>query len=124
RDESVLEDCRCTWHEPEGTRDYFFRRPIDTLDSEKNLKETDQSFFFHFVPDPDHADQGTKLMPLPAHAGAMTRYRCSVCNRYTYDSEKGDPGTGILPGTEPDGFPESWKCPFCGSGSMHLKQVD
>jgi rubredoxin len=63
-------------------------------------------------------------MPLPAHAGAMTHYRCNVCNMYTYDSEKGDPGIGIPPGTEPADFPDSWKCPFCGSGRMHLKQVD
>jgi rubredoxin len=54
----------------------------------------------------------------------MTHYRCNVCNMYTYDSEKGDPVSGIAPGTEPADFPDSWKCPFCGSGRMHLKQVD
>lgn len=63
-------------------------------------------------------------MVLPLHREAMTRYRCSVCNMYTYDSEKGDPGTGILPGTEPAGFPDSWKCPFCGSAKIHLKPLD
>jgi len=53
----------------------------------------------------------------------MTRYRCNVCNMYTYDSEKGDPGNGILPGTRPGDFPDSWKCPFCGSAKVHLKAI-
>jgi rubredoxin len=51
----------------------------------------------------------------------MTRYRCNVCNMYTYDSEKGDPGTGIPAGTQPEDFPDTWKCPFCGSAKVHLQ---
>ncbi|MCU0629438.1 MAG: rubredoxin [Methanoregulaceae archaeon] len=27
----------------------------------------------------------------------------------------------ILPGTLPADFPETWRCPFCGSRRQHLK---
>ncbi|MCE5298029.1 MAG: rubredoxin [Methanoregulaceae archaeon] len=51
----------------------------------------------------------------------MTRYRCEVCRVYPYDTDKGDPLMQILPGTLPADFPETWRCPFCGSRRQHLK---
>ncbi|HUU74773.1 MAG TPA: rubredoxin [Methanoregulaceae archaeon] len=53
----------------------------------------------------------------------MTLYRCNVCNVYTYDSLKGDPGTNIQAGTEPADFPDYWQCPFCGSNKTHLNPL-
>jgi glutamate synthase domain-containing protein 2/rubredoxin len=53
----------------------------------------------------------------------MTWYRCNVCNVFEYDAEKGDPGTGILPGTGPAQFPENWECPVCGSDHTHLLPI-
>jgi flavin reductase (DIM6/NTAB) family NADH-FMN oxidoreductase RutF/rubredoxin len=43
-----------------------------------------------------------------------TRYQCSACG-YIYDPEKGDPDSGILPGTPFEEIPEDWKCPVCGT---------
>ncbi|MFA5296383.1 MAG: rubredoxin [Methanoregulaceae archaeon] len=53
----------------------------------------------------------------------MTLYRCNVCRMFSYDSERGDPGTGIPAGTRPEDFPDSWKCPFCGSAKVHLQPI-
>ena len=33
---------------------------------------------------------------------------------YVYDPEKGDPETGIAPGTPFEDIPEDWTCPICG----------
>ncbi|MDD1705800.1 MAG: rubredoxin [Methanoregulaceae archaeon] len=51
----------------------------------------------------------------------MTRYRCEVCRVYVYYTETGYPPGNIPPGTLPEDFPDSWRCPFCGSGKQHLK---
>jgi len=45
----------------------------------------------------------------------MVKWLCSVCNVYTYDEEKGDPDTGIIPNTRLSELPDSWRCPVCGA---------
>jgi flavin reductase (DIM6/NTAB) family NADH-FMN oxidoreductase RutF/rubredoxin len=42
------------------------------------------------------------------------RYVCSVCG-YVYDPEKGDPDSGIAPGTRFEDIPDTWSCPVCGA---------
>ena len=44
----------------------------------------------------------------------MDKYVCQVCG-YTYDPDKGDPDTGIEPGTRFEDLPEDWVCPLCGA---------
>jgi len=53
----------------------------------------------------------------------MTKYRCNVCNVFEYDNIKGDSGTAIDPGTKPEDFPDSWRCPICNSDNTHLKPI-
>ncbi len=45
----------------------------------------------------------------------MSKWLCSVCNIYVFDSEKGDALTGVKPGIEPPLFPDMWRCPVCGA---------
>jgi rubredoxin len=40
------------------------------------------------------------------------RYICANC-AYVYDPDKGDPLSGIPPGTPFDQLPEEWVCPLC-----------
>jgi len=40
------------------------------------------------------------------------KYICVNCG-YIYDPEKGDPGSGIVPGTAFDDLPDDWICPLC-----------
>jgi len=44
----------------------------------------------------------------------MKRYICLVCG-YVYDPAKGDPDSGIKPGTPWEKVPEGWVCPVCGA---------
>lgn len=43
----------------------------------------------------------------------MEKYRCLVCG-YVYDPAKGDPDSGIAPGTSFEDIPQDWVCPICG----------
>ena len=45
----------------------------------------------------------------------MKKYVCDVCG-YIYDPEKGDPDSGIAPGTPFEAIPDNWACPLCGIG--------
>lgn len=41
-------------------------------------------------------------------------WQCQLCH-YTYESEKGDPISGIEPGTKFEDLPDDWCCPICGA---------
>lgn len=51
------------------------------------------------------------------------KYKCLVCD-YIYDPEKGDPDSGIEPGTEFEDLPDDWLCPLCGVGKEQFVPVD
>lgn len=42
------------------------------------------------------------------------KYICTICATI-YDPERGDPETGVLPGTRFEDLPEDWVCTICGS---------
>lgn len=52
----------------------------------------------------------------------MDKYKCSVCG-YTYDPAKGDPSSGIKPGTAFEDIPDSWVCPVCGATKDEFKKA-
>ncbi|MBU0716964.1 MAG: rubredoxin [Planctomycetes bacterium] len=44
----------------------------------------------------------------------MISYACTVCS-YGYHPLKGDPESGVLPGTPFEDLPDDWRCPWCGA---------
>lgn len=53
----------------------------------------------------------------------MDKWRCSVCG-YVYDSEIGDPESGISAGVMFEELPDSWGCPECGAGKEFFEPYD
>jgi len=51
----------------------------------------------------------------------MEKYRCTVCG-YIYDPEKGDPDSGIKPGTPFEELPDDWVCPVCEVGKDQFEK--
>jgi rubredoxin len=51
------------------------------------------------------------------------KYQCSICG-YIYDPAKGDPGSGVAPGTAFSDLPEGWVCPMCGAAKSDFKELD
>ncbi len=52
----------------------------------------------------------------------MSKYECSVCG-YVYDPKKGDPESGVEPGTSFDDLPDDWVCPVCGAGKDDFEEI-
>ena len=52
----------------------------------------------------------------------MKKYVCTVCG-YVYDPEKGDPDSGIAPGTEFEDIPDDWVCPVCGVSKSDFEEM-
>ena len=44
----------------------------------------------------------------------MKKWKCSICE-YIYDPSKGDPDSGVKPGTAFEAIPNDWVCPTCGA---------
>jgi rubredoxin len=53
----------------------------------------------------------------------MDRYTCNVCG-YEYDPEKGDPESGVEPGTPFEKIPDSWVCPICGAPKSEFSKSE
>jgi rubredoxin len=52
----------------------------------------------------------------------MKKYECDVCG-YIYDPAKGDPESGVKPGTAWEDVPENWVCPDCGAGKKYFSPL-
>lgn len=64
----------------------------------------------------------TYIKPTKAEGGKeMAKYRCTVCG-YIYEPEKGDPDSGIKPGTPFEQLPDNWVCPVCGAGKDQFEK--
>ncbi len=53
----------------------------------------------------------------------MDRYICNVCG-FEYDPEKGDPESGVEPGTPFEKIPDSWVCPICGAPKSEFSKSE
>jgi len=53
----------------------------------------------------------------------MKKYVCTVCG-YIYDPEKGDPDSGIAPGTPFEQLPDDWVCPVCGAAKDQFEKTE
>ena len=51
----------------------------------------------------------------------MAKNRCTVCG-YTYDPEKGDPDSGIPPGTPFEELPDECVCSVCGTSQDQFEK--
>lgn len=52
--------------------------------------------------------------------GDYQRWVCDACG-YIYDEAKGDPDSGLAPGTKYDDIPDDWYCPLCGLAKTDLR---
>jgi len=48
------------------------------------------------------------------------RWVCDACG-YIYDEAKGDPDSGLMPGTRYGDIPDDWQCPLCGLTKSDLR---
>jgi rubredoxin-NAD+ reductase len=51
---------------------------------------------------------------------ALQRWICDACG-YIYDEAKGDPDSGLAPGTRYQDIPDDWQCPLCGLTKSDLR---
>lgn len=50
------------------------------------------------------------------------KYQCAACG-YIYDPVKGDPDSGIKPGTKFEDIPDDWVCPVCGAEKQDFEKL-
>jgi len=50
------------------------------------------------------------------------KYKCKTCG-HIYDEEKGDPKSGLKPGTRWADVPDNWECPGCGAVKVMFNKM-
>jgi rubredoxin---NAD+ reductase len=50
------------------------------------------------------------------------KFICVVCG-FIYDEAKGDPDSGLAPGTRWEAIPEDWSCPECGVKKENFEEI-
>jgi rubredoxin-NAD+ reductase len=50
------------------------------------------------------------------------KFLCIVCG-FIYDEQKGDPDSGIKPGTLWEDVPNDWYCPECGAKKEDFDEI-
>jgi rubredoxin-NAD+ reductase len=53
----------------------------------------------------------------------MKKWECIVCG-WVYDETKGDPDSGLAPGTRWEDVPDDWICPDCGVGKDDFEMIE
>jgi rubredoxin-NAD+ reductase len=54
---------------------------------------------------------------------ALRRWLCEACG-LIYDEAKGDPDSGVAPGTRFEDIPDDWRCPVCGVGKADFRPIE
>lgn len=57
------------------------------------------------------------------NARALRRWLCEACG-LVYDEARGDPDSGLAPGTRFEDIPEDWRCPVCGVGKADFRPLE
>jgi len=66
---------------------------------------------------PTYVDKSLIQGNLPLITTENELWQCQLCH-FTYESEKGDPISGIAPGTKFEDLPDDWTCPICGADKL------
>lgn len=56
-------------------------------------------------------------------ARALRRWLCEACG-LVYDEARGDPDSGLAPGTRFEDIPDDWRCPVCGVGKSDFRPFE
>ncbi|MBM4038846.1 MAG: rubredoxin [Planctomycetes bacterium] len=53
----------------------------------------------------------------------MRKYWCRICT-FVYDPDRGDPKSGVPPGTAFGDLPDNWVCPKCGASKEYFEPME
>ncbi|OGS21815.1 MAG: High molecular weight rubredoxin [Elusimicrobia bacterium RIFOXYA2_FULL_40_6] len=67
-------------------------------------------------------DKSKEVKNLQQEGIQMAKYKCTVCG-YIYEPEKGDPDSGVNPGTAFEQIPDTWVCPVCGVKKDQFEKI-
>ena len=63
------------------------------------------------------------MIPAAPDTRALRRWLCEACG-LVYDEARGDPDSGLAPGTRFEDIPEDWTCPVCGVGKSDFRPIE
>jgi len=116
-------ECKVTQSYEVGTHVIFIGEVIDNGSIEEKVKSLTYSYYREVLKgySPKNAPTYIEKTNLEAIISDQKKqldvWQCQLCH-YEYEEEKGDPISGIAPGTSFLELPDDWTCPICGAGKM------
>jgi len=113
-------ECKVTQSYEVGTHILFIGEAIDTGLIEESGKSLTYTYYREVLKGYSPKNAPTYIEKEKIEAVAVTIkkqedvWQCQLCH-YEYEESKGDPISGIAPGTSFLDLPDDWVCPICGA---------
>ena len=113
-------ECKVTQSYEVGTHILFIGEAIDTGLIEESGKSLTYTYYREVLKgySPKNAPTYIEKEKIEAVAATIKKqedvWQCQLCH-YEYEESKGDPISGIAPGTSFLDLPDDWVCPICGA---------
>jgi flavin reductase (DIM6/NTAB) family NADH-FMN oxidoreductase RutF/rubredoxin len=113
-------ECKVTQSYEVGTHILFIGEAIDTGLIEDSGKSLTYTYYREVLKgySPKNAPTYIEKEKIEAVAATIKKqedvWQCQLCH-YEYEESKGDPISGIAPGTSFLDLPDDWVCPICGA---------
>lgn len=104
-----------------GTHSIFIGRLVDA--EILNDQEPMTYMFYREIKGGGTPQTAPTYIPKPTGEQKLGKYRCTICG-YIYDPIRGDPDSGIGPGTSFEKLPTGWVCPICGASKDKFEKID
>ena len=63
------------------------------------------------------------MIPAAPDSRPLRRWLCEACG-LVYDEARGDPDSGLAPGTRWADIPADWVCPLCGTPKSDFDMIE
>lgn len=113
-------ECKVTASYEVGTHVMFIGEVIDNGMIDEKLKSLTYSYYREvlkgFSPKnaPTYIEKARVEEVISESKKNLDVWQCQLCH-YEYEESKGDPISGIAPGTSFPELPDDWVCPICGA---------
>jgi len=116
-------ECKVTSSYEVGTHVIFIGEVIDNGSIEEKVKSLTYTYYREVLKGyspknaPTYIEKQNVETIFSEQKKALDVWQCQLCH-YEYEEEKGDPISGIEPGTLFIDLPDDWLCPICGAGKL------
>ncbi|MCX6229412.1 MAG: flavin reductase [Bacteroidia bacterium] len=120
-------ECKVTSSYEVGTHVIFIGEVVDNGSIDEKMKSLTYTYYREVLKGyspknaPTYIEKANVETLFADQKKSLEVWQCQLCH-YEYEEEKGDPISGIQPGTLFIDLPDDWLCPICGVGKLMFEK--